>query len=149
MASRYSRYLTNSYFNTNTLAIPLPSSLCKRSTHTTPTCRVKSHHPLSCDSILSKCGVNIKSSKRNYRNMWSKTVTEALVRDCTKRRKFVLKEIGCSKMKCPCGNTRGLKISLIIIIWTQKISTKFHVPRVGLFQAIYHAVIKRYLKAIQ
>ena len=70
-------------------------------------CHVKSHHPLSCESTPFSFKVDVefqKEKKIDAKHTVEEAMTAALVKKCNKCGKAFLKEDGCNKIVCPCGN---------------------------------------------
>ena len=62
-------------------------------------CNMKSHIPLSCKD-------SSKDDALQKRHRIEEAMTEALVRTCNKCKTKFVKDIGCNKMTCKCGNTQ-------------------------------------------
>ena len=75
-------------------------------THSCRNCRVKSHHPMSCErepQTYPRLKLEYQSTL-SAKHVVEEAMTAALVRKCNKCAKPFLKEDGCNKMKCSCGN---------------------------------------------
>lgn len=76
--------------------------------HSCRNCRVKTHHPMSCEReipVYPMLKVEYQSTL-SAKHVVEEAMTAALVRKCNKCAKPFLKEDGCNKMKCSCGNTQ-------------------------------------------
>lgn len=73
-------------------------------------CRVKSHHPMSCDGTLVmnlKVTVEYQKDKTvDAKHAVEEAMTAALVNVCNACKRTFLKDDGCNKMTCPCGNSQ-------------------------------------------
>ena len=74
--------------------------------HSCRNCRVKSHHPMSCEREIKSYAMLMLEyqSTLSAKHVVEEAMTAALVRKCNKCAKPFLKEDGCNKMKCSCGN---------------------------------------------
>src|SRR5208282_1462883 len=82
-------------------------------------CHVKSHHPMSCESntfIMVPLITEYQAeSKLSAKHAVEEAMTDALVRKCNKCEKRFLKEDGCNKMRCSCGNQQCYVCSANVI----------------------------------
>jgi hypothetical protein len=77
--------------------------------HSCRHCRVKSHHPLSCAGNAIRHQLDLIIAYRNENKLAAKHVveeemTKAFVRTCNNCKQVFLKEEGCNRIECTCGN---------------------------------------------
>ena len=83
--------------------------------HSCRYCRVRSHHPKTCEGIIPIFGLEVKVEYRkeqkkektiNAKHTVEEAMTAALVNICNSCGRRFLKDYGCNKMTCTCGNTQ-------------------------------------------
>lgn len=83
--------------------------------HSCRYCGVRSHHPKTCEGIIPIFGLEVKVEYRkeqekektiNAKHTVEEAMTAALVNICNSCGRRFLKDYGCNKMTCTCGNTQ-------------------------------------------
>jgi len=83
--------------------------------HSCRYCRVRSHHPKTCEGIIPIVGLELNVDYRNEqkrekminaKHTVEEAMTAALLNICNSCGRRFLKDYGCNKMKCTCGNTQ-------------------------------------------